>query len=250
MNTRIGQENYNNQGYMMIIIAYRNNKDIDIQFNDEFNTIITNKDYGAFKKGSIKNPNHASVHSIGYMGQGNYSKATDEDVYNAWANMLARCYSMKYQLKQPSYIGCEVCEEWHCFQNFAEWYYNNYYEVSEQTMALDKDVLYKGNKVYSPDTCVFVPQCVNNLFVKRDRNRGDLPVGVSFHKPRNKYRARCHDGSGHEIHLGLYNTPEEAFEAYKQYKEQTIKDIAEEYKDVIPEVLYNAMINYEVEIED
>lgn len=250
MVNRIGQENINNQGCMMTIIAYRNNKDIDVQFNDEFNTVVTNKDYAAFRKGAIKNPNYASVHGVGYVGQGNYSKTTDEDVYNTWTNMLMRCYDMKYQLRQPTYIGCEVYSEWHCFQNFAEWYYDNYYEIPEQTMALDKDALCKGNRIYSPDTCVFVPQCINNLFVKRDRDRGNLPLGVSFHKQRSKYRARCHDGSGHEIHLGLYNTPEEAFDVYKQYKEQLIKDVADEYRDLIPEVLYNAMINYEVEIND
>ena len=249
MNTRIGQENYNNQGCMMTIIAYRNANDIDVKFNDEFNTVVTNKYYVAFKRGSINNPNHASVYNIGRLGKGDYSKKKDLKAYEAWRSMIQRCYSMKYQLKQPTYVGCEVCEEWHCFQTFAEWYYNNYYEIPDQRMALDKDILFKGNKVYSPDTCMFVPQCINNLFTKCDKHRGGLPIGVSYHKQHNKYLARCNDGS-EQIFLGYYNTLEEAFEAYKQYKEQTIKDIAEEYRNVIPEVLYNAMINYEVEIED
>lgn len=250
MNTRIGQENYNNQGCMMTIIAYRNSKDIDVKFNDEFNTVVTNKDYGAFKKGQIKNPNHASVYGVGYMGQGSYSKLTDKDAYKAWQGILRRCYDSKLHAKRPSYIECEVAEDWYNFQNFAEWYYNNYYEVPDQRMALDKDILCKSNKVYSPDTCVFTPSRINTLFVKCNSKRGDLPIGVSYHKQHNKYQASCNDNLGHLIYLGLYETPEEAFEIYKQYKEQTIKDTAEEYKDVIPEVLYNAMINYEVEIED
>jgi hypothetical protein len=235
---------------MMTIIGYRNAKDIDVQFNDEFNTILTNRVYDSFKKGTIKNPNYASVYSVGRLGEGNYGKKTDLKAYEAWRSMIQRCYDTKYQLKQPTYIGCTMCEEWHCFQNFAEWYYDNYYEVPGQTMALDKDTLYKGNRTYSPDTCVFVPQCINNLFTKCDKHRGNLPVGVSFHKQHNKYHSKCGDGSGHTIHLGYYDTLEQAFEAYKQYKEQVIKDMAEEYKDLIPEVLYNAMLNYEVEIND
>lgn len=248
MNTRIGQENYNNQGCMMTIIAYRNAKDIDVKFID--GTVITNKKYCDFKKGIIKNPNCASVHNVGFIGQGTYSPKNHKDAHEYWRGMLRRCYDSQYQLKRSTYIGCEVCEEWHCFQNFAKWFYDNYYEVPDQTMALDKDILCKGNKIYSPDTCVFVSQDINKLFTKSNTKRGELPIGVNFKEKNNKYQASCSDGSNHKIYLGLYNTPEEAFEAYKEYKEQTIKDIAEEYKDVIPEVLYNAMINYEVEIED
>lgn len=250
MNTRIGEEKLNNQGCMMKIITYRSHKDIDVQFNDEFNTIVTNREYGDFKKGTIKNPNHVSVCGVGYIGQGNYNYKDNKDSYEAWRGMIRRCYDSQCHIKYPTYIGCAVCDEWHCFQTFCEWYYNNYYEIPEQRIALDKDILCKGNKIYSPDTCCFVPQCINTLFTKRDRNRGSLPIGVSYHKSTGKYRASCNDGTGHIIHLGYYNTQEEAFEAYKQYKEQTIKDIAEEYKDIIPEVLYIAMINYEVEMED
>jgi hypothetical protein len=233
---------------MMTIIAYRNNKDIDVQFID--GTIVTNREYSKFKNGQIKNPNYASVYNVGYMGQGSYSKVTDKDAYKVWQGMLRRCYDSKLHVKRPTYIGCEVCEEWHSFQNFAKWFYDNYYELPDQTMALDKDILCKGNKVYSPDTCVFAPSRINTLFIRCGSRRGELPIGVSYHKRNNKYQANCNDSLGHEIYLGLYNTPEEAFEAYKQYKEQTIKDMAEEHRNVIPEVLYNAMINYEVEIED
>ena len=249
MVNRIGEQALNNQGCIMTIVGYRNAKDIDVQFNDEFNTVLTNRVYDSFKKGTIKNPNYASVYGIGRLGEGSYSKKKDLKAYEVWRSMIQRCYDAKYQLKQPTYIGCEVCEEWHCFQNFAEWHYDNYYEVPEQTMALDKDALYKGNKTYSPDTCVFIPQCINNLFTKCDKNRGNLPIGVSYHKQHNKYHSKC-CRSGHTIDLGYYNTPEEAFESYKQYKEQVIKDMAEEYRNLIPEVLYNAMLNYEVEIND
>ena len=248
MNNRIGQENVNNQGCMMKIIEYRNAKDIDIQFED--GTIITNKVYDSFKKGTIKNPNHASVYNIGYLGIGDYSKKTDLKAYEVWNHMIQRCYSTKCQIKQPTYTDCIVCEEWLCFQTFANWYYENYYEIEGKKMQLDKDILVKGNNIYSPDTCVFVSQNINELFTKSNLKRGSLPIGVSFHNHHNKYHAKCSDGSNHTMHLGYYNTPEDAFEAYKQYKEQLIKDVADEYRSLIPEVLYNAMINYEVEIND
>ena len=248
MVNRIGEQALNNQGCIMAIIEYRKNKDIDVQFED--GTIVTNREYGDFKKGAIKNPNHASIYDIGYIGQGDYNYKENKDSYEAWRGMIRRCYDSQSLSKKPTYIGCTVCEEWHSFQNFAEWYYDNYYEIPEQRMALDKDIICKGNKTYSPDTCVFVPQCINSLFTKRDTKRGASPIGVSYHKRINKYQSYCNDGSGHEVYLGYYDTPDGAFEAYKQYKEQVIKDMAEEYKDLIPEVLYNAMLNYEVEIND
>ena len=250
---RLGEENYNSYGTLMRIVEYKSAINIIVEFQDEYKARV-HATYGDFKRGKVKNPYDKTAFGVGYIGVGKY-KATEKDgkktkAYQIWKSMLERCYDPYRINKYPTYKDCCVCDEWLCYQNFAKWYEENVYNCNNERLHLDKDILYKGNKIYSPDTCVFVPQCVNNLFVKRDRNRGDLPVGVSFHKPCNKYRARCHDGSGHEIYLGLYNTPEEAFEAYKQYKEQTIKDIAEEYRNVIPEVLYNAMINYEVEIED
>lgn len=248
MNTKIGQENINNQGCMMRIIAYRNAKDIDVQFED--GTIVTNKCYSAFKKGEIKNLNVASVCGVGFIGYGSYSKKSDLKAYETWRSMIQRCYDAKYQSKQPTYVGCTTCDEWLCFQTFANWFYNNYYEIEGQRIQLDKDILVKNNKVYSPDTSVFVPQNINELFTKNNAKRGTLPIGVSYHKQNNKYHAKSSDGSNNTIHLGYYESPEEAFEAYKVYKEQLIKDTAEEYKDIIPDVLYEAMMNYTVNIED
>ena len=163
--------------------------------------------------------------------------------------MLARCYDPKYTQKHPTYKQCEVCEEWHNFQNFAQWFENNYYEIDKQVMNLDKDILIKENKIYSPETCVFVPQNINKLFTKRDNNRGNFPVGVSYNKSSKKYKSYCNTDKKQNF-LGYYTTPEEAFQAYKQFKENYIKQVADEYKDLIPEKLYNAMYEYEVEIED
>lgn len=159
--------------------------------------------------------------------------------------MLERCYSKEFHKTHPTYKDCEVCEEWLNFQNFATWYIDNYYVVENQTMCLDKDILYKGNKIYSPDTCIFVPQEINTLFVKRNKSRGKYPIGVYYSKEKNKYRSMLG-----KTHLGYFDTPEGAFNVYKKAKERHIKEIADKYKCDIPKKLYEAMYEYKVDIID
>ena len=160
---------------------------------------------------------------------------------------------VKFKKKDITYDDCIVCEEWHNFQNFAEWYEENYYEVDGKPTFLDKDILIKGNKIYSPQTCVFVPRLINNLFTKRQNERGLYPIGVEPYKDTNKFKAYCntfYNGKNQKKYLGLYNTIEDAFKVYKESKEANIKQVADEYKDKIPDKLYEAMYNYKVEITD
>ena len=135
----------------------------------------------------------------------------------------------------------------------AEWITENYYEVPGETMCLDKDILQKGNKVYSRDTCIFVAQRINTLFTKRNNNRGDNPIGVSD-LPSGNYQVTCNNAYGKYIYLGSYSTKEEGFQVYKQYKEKVIKEVIDSYEGKIPEPFYSklktAMYNYEVEIDD
>ena len=247
---RTGEIGYNNDGERMVIIRYGGALDIDIQFED--GTIIKNRQYVNFKKGNIKNPMTPIIHGVGFIGVGDY-KTCDENgkltkCHNIWVNMLTRCYSSKYHEKYPTYENCKVCEEWHNFQVFAKWQNENYYEVGNERMELDKDILNKGNKVYSPNTCIFVPHSINVLFTKCDKARGKYPIGV--YKKGNKFRAKLSKSNGKQIYLGYFNTPEEAFQAYKQAKEDYIKEVANEYKLLIPQKLYDALMNYEVNIDD
>ena len=247
---RTNETRINNNGEEMRIIRYGNVHDIDVQFDD--GVILEHREYGAFLKGQIKNPMTPTYYGIGFIGVGKF-KTCDENgkntkCYDTWLNMLARCYDPKLQEKYPTYKNCRVCEEWWNFQVFAEWYYSHFYEIENERMALDKDILKKGNKVYSADTCVYVPQSINSLFIKRDNERGNLPIGVR--KNRNKFQARLCKGNGKRIQLGTYTTPEEAFLVYKEHKEQFIKEVAEKYKGQIPHEAYEALMNYEVEIDD
>lgn len=252
---RIGEENYNNFGSKMVIKEYRKYKDIDVYF-PEYNWTFKHAVYSAFKKGEIKCPYEPRCFGKGYIGEGKYKakengKKTDE--YEIWYNMLNRCYNPKYKEKKSTYRGCEVEDHLLNFQNMGEWIKNNYYEVPGEVMCLDKDILCKGNKVYSRETCIFVPQRINTLFVKNDNSRGKDPIGV-YQLPSGNYQVYCSNGYGKQIPLGTYITKEEAFKAYKEYKEDVIKEIIDSYEGKIPEPFYSklktAMYNYEVEIDD
>ena len=252
---RTGEETLNNFGSKMIIKEYRNNKDIDVYF-PEYNWIFKHTTYKHFKNGKIKCPYEPRYYGKGYLGEGKYKmsingKHTDE--FDIWYAMLRRCYDPKYHERNPTYKGCEVEDYLLNFQNMGEWIEENYYEVPGEIMCLDKDILCKGNKVYSRDTCIFVPERINLLFTKCDKSRGDNPIGM-YQLPSGNYKAYCNNGYGKLDYLGTYSTKEEAFQVYKEYKEKVIKEVIDSYEGIIPEPYYSklkvAMYNYKVEIDD
>ena len=252
-NERLGQTVLQNCGELAFIVEYVNSMDITIQFKTTGELVKTT--YNAFVKGLVKSHFTPSVYGVGITGLEPIRDENGEklDSYICWFSMLNRCYSAKYQKRQPTYIGCRVCADWLYYPNFKKWYDENYYEIDNKTSQLDKDILIKGNKVYSPDTCVFVPNFINMLFVKSQKIRGELPIGVTYHKVNKKYVAQLsviRNGKKTTKNLGCYNTPNEAFEAYKRAKEDYIKEVADEYKDIIPTELYEAMYSYRVDIND
>lgn len=250
---RIGEERYNNFGSLMRIINYRSSKDIDVYF-PEYGWVCKHIRYDNFTRGKVKCPYEPRYHDHGYLGEGVYEIKENGELtkcYRTWYHMLERCYGQLSVFKTPTYKDCYVCDEWLNYQKFAYWFENNYYQINDDVMELDKDILYKGNKIYSPDTCVFVNSKINTLFVKSDTIRGGLPIGVTVDKRReNVFYARCNNGEGKRIFIKSCSSIEEAFNEYKKFKEQLIKNIAEEYKEQIPLKLYNALINYKVDIND
>lgn len=253
---RLNEVGVSNEGYRMKIIEYNDANDIWVEFQDDYKGRV-HTGYKNFKKGNVKNPFHLSLYGIGYLGQGEYKVSIKRKVtkaYTTWRHMLMRCYDPYYINKKPTYINCYVCEEWHNFQNFAKWFYENYYECNDEMMCLDKDILIKGNRIYSPKTCIFVPKKINSLFIKRDNARGKYLIGVSWHKQKNKFSAGCNildeNNEQKRIHLGDYDNEFQAFYYYKKFKENYIKQVAEEYRNLIPRKLYGAMYRYEVEIND
>jgi hypothetical protein len=234
------------KGQNMSILKYHDCDNIDIQFEDD--TIIKNKTYYDFIRGKINNPNLPRVCNKGFMGQGVYVSSINGKSnlsYMRWKNMLHRCYSENYHLKFPTYIDCEVCDEWLNFQNFAKWFEDNYIEGFE----LDKDIIIKGNKIYSPETCCFVPKEINYLFVKNDKFRKDLPIGVIYHNIKGHYKSTM-SKNNKSLGLGTFTNVLDAFNKYKIEKELYIKEIADIFKELISIKTYNALYNYKIEIED
>jgi hypothetical protein len=252
-NNRTGEIAYNFYGSKMIIKEYHNALNIVVEFENGY-TKKTN--YNNFKTGIVKSPYDKSVYGIGYLGEGKYEASINKrptKAYDVWIAMIRGCYNQKTLNMIPSYINCTVCEEWHNFQNFSEWFYKNYYEVNDERIDLDKDILFKGNKVYSPNTCIFVPKAINNLFTKRQNHRGDYPIGVKKEGSRYRIDINCYDfdtKKNFKKYIGHCKTLEESFNLYKIEKEKIIKDIANKYKNYIPKKLYKAMYNYKVEIID
>ena len=250
INNRVGEINYNTKGSRMKIIECINARNIVVIFDNGYKT---KTEYSQFKKGQIKNPYDKTIYNVGYIGEGYYKLITHKNIYKHWSSMIRRCYADNKNKFNPTYKDCSVCEEWHNFQNFGKWFDENYYTIENETMALDKDILVKGNKTYSPETCVFVPQRINSLFLKRNKSRGKYPIGTTYDKRDKKYESCCHmyKNNRYTRHaIGNFDTPTEAFTAYKTFKEQYIKQVANEYKDKIPKKLYDAMYRYEVEITD
>ena len=252
---RTGEKGVNNFGSEMVIKEYRGNRDIDIFF-PEYDWTFEHTTYQKFKKGEIKCPYEPRLYGVGYLGEGKYKMSENGKLkreYIIWYHMLTRCYNPKYQEEKPTYKECMVEDYLLNFQHMGKWIDENYYEISGEKMCLDKDILCKGNKVYSRNTCIFVPKRINNLFVKSDKSRGNNPIGVSLTQSGN-YRAYCNNEYGKRISLGTYTTKEEAFNVYKQYKEKVIKETIDSYKGIIPEPYYSklrdAMYNYKVEIDD
>lgn len=247
---RLGERKQNTDGSWMEIIDYKRAQDITVRFDSGY--IAYHKQYTAFKSGYIKDYLSPNVYGVGYMGIGEFTARINDIItpeYDRWTRMLLRCYG-EYEGLSLAYQDCTVDKTWLNFQCFAQWYQDNYYEIPNHKMCLDKDIICKKNKIYSPDTCCFVPEIINDTFIGLNvHKQKSLPIGVKRNSRSNTYRA-CMKNNGHLIHVGCFNTPEEAFYAYKVAKEVHIKQMADKYKQWLPDKVYQAMYAYEIDIND
>ena len=235
------------------ILKYNDARNVEIQFiNTGFETVAT---LDNIRKGYVKDPYVQSVYGIGVSGtkyQPTISGRNTKE-YNLWKSMLRRCYSDAYQKKQPTYEGCEVSENFKSYEYFHEWCNKQIgfgVNGNGNPFQLDKDLLIKGNKLYSEDSCVFIPADVNLVLTKRTASRGKHLIGVYWSNTNKAFVARVAKNKGKQEYLGSFKTELEAFNAYKQAKEAFIKEQAEKWKDKIDERAYKALMNYEVEITD
>lgn len=249
----VGEISYSRFNTPMKLIEYHGWDKVLVEFQDEYK-YRTYGTYQMFKKGNIKNVYDKSVYNVGFIGEGKYNNILHRDIYVRWFSMMSRCYN-PYRINNfdKNYVDCFVDVEFHNFQKFAKWYEENYYTVDNETMHLDKDILVKHNKIYSKETMIFVPEKINILFNKNNRKKRDLPIGVIFNNKTNKFVAQCgynNNGKREHVTIGYYDSKEEAFLAYKRFKENYIKEFIIQYKNKIPDKIYNAIYNYTIEIDD
>ena len=147
--------------------------------------------------------------------------------YRKWTAILVRAYSDYYHIRRPTYSDVTLCDEWLLFSNFKSWMESQQWEG----MVLDKDIIAPGNKVYSPDNCVFVTVAINSLLPNSAAVRGDLPVGITFANEGKAFRARVCDGDSKRIDLGCFASLDDAVQAYNKAKSDIILQIASEQTD-------------------
>jgi len=208
---RIGETHVSKEGYDIVVV----------RGSDKPGHVLVNID-GTYEKtvsylnlvnGKIKNPYHKSVYGNGCVGIGRHKtsiKGVHTKKYRTWTGLLQRCYSSDYHTKRPTYKDVTVCDEWHNYQNFGDWYDNQY---KEDDWQLDKDLLSRGEKIYSPEACVFIPRGLNSFLIRVERNR-DYPTGVKRVGSRYYSQGYCLL-SGRYLNLGMFDTIEEADLAYR-----------------------------------
>ncbi len=136
--------------------------------------------------------------------------------YQTWKNMLERCYSNNFQSKNPTYKGCSTCDDWLIFSKFRTWMESQDWEGKQ----LDKDLLVEGNKVYSPDDCIFVHPTVNKFTTDHGNARGEYMIGVYWSKNAGKFMSQCcNPFNGKQEHLGYFTNELEAHLAWKTRKQ-------------------------------
>ena len=231
------------------ILKYNGSKDVEIQFlKTGYETTVQ---LGNIKNGKVKDPYVPSVFGVGITGTkypvSNGGVLTKE--YMLWCNMLQRCYYNTSKKKNPTYKGCEVSDKFKSYEYFYEWC-NKQISFGVDGFELDKDLLVKGNKVYSEDSCVFIPKDINLLLTKCVASRGEYLIGVSWSNTNKAFVAMVRKNKGKSEYLGHFNTEIEAFDAYKTAKENYLKEQANKYKPQIDLRAYNALMNYTVEIDD
>ena len=231
------------------IIKYNSSRDVIIQFENtgsirSINLIHTNT-------GEVRDLYAPTVHGVGVIGS-KYPitinrKKTKE--YALWTSMISRCYSDRHHKNLETYKDCTISDNFKSYEYFYEWC-NNQTGFNSLNFDLDKDLLIKGNKIYSENTCVFIPHEVNACFVKAKTIRGELPIGVTIDKRHNVYVANLKAKHREKSYIASFSNPIEAFNAYKKAKEFYIKELANKWKDKIDTRAYNALMEYQVEITD
>lgn len=227
-------------GLLMKVVEYKNTAEVKVLFE---NGLEVWSSMQKIRNGSVYNYTYPSLYGVGYLGisrsnlkQGVFYKKC----YSVWFSMLRRCYDIAHDYS-PTYENVTVCEEWHNFQNFTKWFEENYNFETMNKWHLDKDIICPECKVYSPETCCFVPQEINSMFAGYKKYRNWLPQGVFYHS-----RDRYFTSSFKNKYIGSSYSSEELFNKFKVEKESYIYELTNKYKNVLNENVFNILINYKI----
>lgn len=155
--------------------------------------------------------------------------------YKTWAGMIDRCYRPGHEVKFKAYADCSVCEKWKYFSNF-----NQNIFIYIEGFDIDKDILIKGNKVYSPEACCFVPRVINLIFAKNKTRKSNLTRGVKYRKYGNRYSAEISINGKTKL-IGYFKDINSAAKAYNQTRKEYISEIVDKYKDALKPKVFQAL---------
>lgn len=244
LSINIGDVFTNNDGSSAIVIEYIRYSQVLVRFLDDNSCekVFSGKD---LKTGEFRNPYTRNVFGIGYLGHGPYSSRSNngkDPAYRKWACMMARCYADR---NIKCYEGVTVCDLWHNFQNFAEWFYSQ--KSFSLNWELDKDLINGSSKYYSPENCCLLPKKINRFLVGKRLVRS-LPAGVTkdHGKDNGVYLAKSYKIDGTAESLGKFFSVEDAFLAYANHKKNTILELAEFYKEDLCEKAYSGLLTFKV----
>lgn len=240
---RLGEIKNGKYGIMKIV-EYYSSDNIVVEFQDDYK-YRKNTSYDNFLKDNIKNIYKPLYYDVACVGNSSVVDNIGElkQSYRHWSQMIKRCYGSNITSRTKNYIDCYVCNEWLIYENFEKWFNNNYYRIDNETMCLDKDILFDNNKIYSPDTCIFVPSLINSIFVTKKKIKENTPIGIQLRN--GKYVVRINK-FGKRENLGSFKNINDAIDAYIKEKELYYKEVAEKYKNKIPDIVYARLCNKQV----
>lgn len=236
----IGDKFTDKNGFECEVVEYRSAQKIQVRYEDGYTQYRS-----AFQ---LRKPFIKGLQADSLKSNRRKPSPINKSLKSKHYAMVKRLYWDRDNIKNLSYSDSKLHTDWLDYTNFKAWAITEIgHEFSD--WHIDKDILKKGNKEYGPDTCCFVPLRINILFTSRLASRGNCPLGVTQDPKSGRYKASCRDGK-RKVHLGSHATPEDAFNVYKDFKENLIKSVAEEYKSVIAPKVYEALLNYKIEITD
>jgi hypothetical protein len=241
-----------NQNGKLEVLEYKGVQNVIVKFLDTGYT--TRTEACQLVRGTVKDLLLPRVHGVGFIGGENHPAYNSEGAvwaYSKWSGILERCYDPSSLQMYECYKDVTVCNEWLNYQNFAEWA-KQQIGYGNRNWATEKDLLIRGNRIYSPDSCCFLPAELNNQLLKATKARGECVIGVNVNKPNGKFIAHCQGWREDSAtsHIGIFDTELEAFHAYKREKEKKLKRLAQKWKDQIDNRAYEALMAYEVLITD